>query len=244
MIFQTRLPLKWVIVSDGSMDGTDEIVGKYLTSYPWIELVRMPDHAGRDFSAKVNCFNAGYAKVKDLHYDIIGNLDADISFGIDYFEYLLNKFCDEPRLGCAGTPFVEQGKHYDYRYTNIEHVSGACQLFRADCFEDIGGYTPIAGGGIDWVAVTTARMKGWTTRTFTDHVLEHHRPMGTGSGTLVRARYRLGVKDYNLGNSPVWELFRCGYQMKTPPRVIGALAVLAGYVLAWQGHIQTAVKDF
>ena len=70
--------------------------------------------------------------------------------------------------------------HYDYRFTNIEHVSGACQLFRRACFEEIGGYFPIKGGGIDWTAVTTARMIGWQTRTFTDKTCLHHRPMGTG----------------------------------------------------------------
>ena len=91
-----------------------------------------------------------------MNYDVIGNLDADISFGPDYFEFLLAKFYDDPMLGCAGTPFVENGIHYDYRYTNIEHVSGACQMFRKQCFGDIGGYVPIKGGGIDFVAVTTA----------------------------------------------------------------------------------------
>ena len=73
-------------------------------------------------------------------------------------------------LGIAGTPFVEDDSHYDYRFTNIEHVSGACQLFRRECFKEIGGYIPIKGGGIDWTAVTTARMKGWKTRTFIEKV--------------------------------------------------------------------------
>ena len=92
-----------------------------------------------------------------------------------------------PALGVAGVPFVEQaGGAYDYRFTNIEHVSGACQLFRRECFEAIGGYKPIEGGGIDWLAVTTARMMGWKTRTFTERTVIHHRKIGTGGQQEAR----------------------------------------------------------
>ena len=34
VIAQTVLPTKWVIVSDGSTDGTDEIVGRYAAEHP------------------------------------------------------------------------------------------------------------------------------------------------------------------------------------------------------------------
>ena len=134
----------------------------------------------------------------------------------------------------AGTPFVEGGAHYDYRFTNIEHVSGACQLFRRQCFEDIGGYVPIKGGGIDWVAVTTARMKGWQTRTFTEKSCRHHRPMGTAHrAASLGAIFRHGQKDYYLGGHPAWQLFRSVYQLTRPPYVVGG-ALPAGRVRA--GH--------
>jgi len=142
VISQTVLPKKWVIVSDGSTDRTDEIVKRNLTGYPWIEFIRMPEHRDRQFAAKVQCFNAGYEKLKNIEFQIVANLDADISFDSDYFAFLLDKFAIEPALGVAGTPFVENGKHYDYKFTNIEHVSGACQMFRKECFEEIGGVRP------------------------------------------------------------------------------------------------------
>lgn len=221
VVSQTVLPGKWVIVSDGSTDRTDEIVKKYVSGHSWIELIRMPEHRDRQFAAKVSAFNAGYGKVKDVKYDIIGNLDADITFGKDYLEFLLGKFAENSELGVVGTPFVEEGKHYDYRFTNIEHVSGACQLFRRECFEEIGGYIPIKGGGIDWTAVTTARMKGWKTRTFTEKVCHHHRKMGTGNTSAIMTWFRQGRKDYFLGNHPFWEIFRVVYQMTKKPVVIG-----------------------
>jgi glycosyltransferase involved in cell wall biosynthesis len=233
MLNQTVLPVKWVIVSDGSTDRTDDIVKKYLEENSWIDFMRMPEHRERQFAAKVVCFNAGYAVVKDLDFEIVGNLDADISFDADYFEFLLSKFQKDSRLGVAGTPFVDDGKHYDYRFTNIEHVSGACQLFRRECFEEIGGYTPIRGGGIDWVAVTTARMKGWRTRTFVERTCLHHRKIGTGNATHTMTWFRQGKKDYFLGNHPLWEMFRTFYQMTKKPFIIGGALLLLGY--AWAG---------
>jgi glycosyltransferase involved in cell wall biosynthesis len=233
VIRQNTPPARWVIISDGSTDGTDDIVKKYVFEYKWIDFLRMPEHKDRHFAAKVRCFNAGYEKVKKLDYDIIGNLDADISFERDYFQFLMAKFAENPELGVAGTPFVEDGYHYDYRFTNIEHVSGACQLFRRECFEEIGGYIPIKSGGIDWVAVTTARMKGWKTRTFTEKTCFHHRKIGTGNNSALTAWFKQGRKDYFLGNHPLWEIFRTPYQMTKRPYVIGGLCLFSGYT--WAG---------
>ena len=243
MVRQTRPPVRWVIVSDGSTDRTDAIVESYRKQVDWIELVRLPEKRDRTFAAKVHGFNAGWARLKDVGYDVIGSLDADISFEPDYFEYLIARFDENPRLGVAGTPFVEHGRAYDYRFTNIEHVSGACQMFRRECFEQIGGYVPIKGGGIDWTAVTTARMKGWLTRTFTDKTCLHHRPMGTGNGSLLGGIFRHGQKDYYLGGHPVWQLFRSGYQLTRPPYVTGGMWLLAGYCWAALQRRQRPVSE-
>ena len=243
VVGQTVLPVKWVIVSDGSTDCTEDIVRKYTGQCQWIELVRMPEHTVRNFAAKVTCFNAGYEKVRNLNYDVIGNLDADISFDSDYFEFLLKKMTDMPQLGVAGTPFVEGSFQYNYAFVNIEHVSGACQLFRRRCFEEIGGYKPIRGGGIDWVAVTTARMKGWKTRTFLEKKCLHHRKIGTGKGSLLISKLRVGRQDYYLGGHPLWEVFRSLYQMKFRPYIIGGLLVLTGYVCAFFKGVDRPISE-
>jgi biofilm PGA synthesis N-glycosyltransferase PgaC len=107
MIAQTVLPEKWIIVSDGSTDRTDDIVKRYTAKHRWIKLIRLPEHRDRHFAAKVDAFNAGYSKVKNIQHDIIGNLDADLSFEEDYIEFLLQKFYQYLDLGVAGTPFVE-----------------------------------------------------------------------------------------------------------------------------------------
>ncbi len=233
VIAQTVQPQRYVVVSDGSTDGTDLIVQRYAASHPWIRLVRTPERAERNFAGKVRAFNAGYATLGDLAYDIIGNLDADITFDEHYFQFLLERFAQDTRLGVGGTPFREGEHQYDYRFTNIEHVSGACQMFRRACFEEIGGYKPIKGGGIDWMAVTSARMRGWRTRTFTEKVCHHHRAIGTAQNSELAARFRQGRKDYALGGHPLWQLFRSAYQMKSTPRVAGGVCLMAGYTWAW-----------
>jgi poly-beta-1,6-N-acetyl-D-glucosamine synthase len=243
MVTQTHLPVRWVIVSDGSTDKTDEIVAEYASRHDWITLIRTPDKRDRNFAAKVYCFNAALREVQGLNYDVIGNLDADISFDAGHFAFLMGQFARNPKLGVGGTPFVENNAHYDYRFTNIEHVSGACQMFRRECFDDIGGYVPIKGGGIDWAAVTTARMKGWQTRTFTEKTCLHHRPMGTGSTGLLTGIYRHGRKDYYLGGHPLWQVFRCAYQMTRPPYIVGGMCLATGYLTAALSRTQRPISQ-
>lgn len=244
VVAQTVRPLKWVIVSDGSTDGTDEIVGKYVAEHPWIELVRMPERRERHFAGKVQAFNAGYARLKELSYDVIGSLDGDISFDEGYFACLLGHVADEPQLGLVGTPFRESSSNeiYDYRFQSVEYVSGACHLFRRRCFEEIGGYIPIKGGGIDRAAVFTAKMRGWKTRTFTEKECVHHRAMGTAQSSGLAARFRDGVQDYAFGNHPIWELCRTAYQMTKRPFVIGGMVLMSGYVWSTVRRAQRSVS--
>jgi hypothetical protein len=136
----------------------------------------------------------------------------------------------------AGTPFVEDHEHvekhsYDHRFAQLEHVSGACQLFRRECFEEVGGYKPVKGGAIDWIAVTTARMKGWKTRTFTDKVCLHHRVLGTGTGThnKTMVAWHYGKKAYYVGGHPVWALLSGLFRMRRKPFLVGGALFIGGF---------------
>lgn len=247
VVAQTVRPLRWVIVSDGSTDGTDDIVRRFAAEHDWIELARMPEHRDRTFAAKANCFNDGYERLKGLSFDIIGNLDADITLSPDHFGFLLARFAELPELGVAGTPFIEDsdqpGRHtYAHQSANLDHVSGACQLFRRECFESIGGYVPVKGGAIDWIAVTTARMNGWRTRTFIERVSHHHRKIGTAESGALKARFHYGRKAYYVGGHPLWELLRGVMQMRTFPYVFGGVWFIAGYVWAALARVHRPVS--
>ena len=230
VVAQTVRPLKWVIVSDGSTDGTDKIVSKYASENPWIKLVRMPERRERHFAGKVYAFEAGYANVRGMKYDAIGSLDGDVSFDKDFFLFLLKKLAEDRSLGLVGAAYIERSrKAYDYMFSSVDDVPGVCQLFRRECFEEIGGYTPLKGGGIDYVALIAARMKGWKTRAFTENVCIHH---GTAQRSGFSARFKLGMKDYALGNGPLWELLRTLYQTTRRPIVFRGILLAAGYFWA------------
>ena len=234
MVAQTALPERWVVVDDGSTDQTAEIVESYAKRYSWVELVRRPRRLDRSFAGKVHAFNAGLERVRSVPFDVIGNLDADLSFDPDYLEFLVGKFSDDPRLGVTGTPFTEDGG-YDSAKDSFEgenHVAGGCQLFRRQCFEEVGGYLANPAGGIDWIAVTTARMKGWKTQSFPEKRFHHYRTLGTAGRSSLAASFSYGEKDYYLGGSPVWQLFRVAYRMTRRPIFIEGLALLSGYCWA------------
>ena len=243
MLAQTVRPLKWVIVSDGSTDGTDDIVKRYAVEHEWIELVQMQERKERHFAGKVYAFEAGKVSVEGLPYEVIVSLDADIAFDSDYFSFLLEKLVADQMLGVVGTPYVEtNGDTFDYRFVSIEHVSGACQVFRRACYEAIGGYTPVKVGTIDCIAVIAARMKGWKTRTFTDKTCLHHRKVGTAQRSPLRARFVDGVMDYTMGNHPLWQLFRIAYQTTQKPYVLRSLAMGAGYIWAAIRHVDRSMS--
>lgn len=246
VVAQTVLPLKWAIVSDGSTDGTDEIVQRYAGRHPWIELVRLPERRERHFAGKVYAFNAGKARVEGMPYDVIANLDADITFESDYFAFLLEKLTTDPRLGVVGTPYVDIADGvYDYRFVSTDHVSGACQVFRRECYEAIGGYAPVKVGTIDCIAVITARMKGWKTRTFTEMTCMHHRAVGTAQSGRGKARFVAGVMDYTMGNHPLWQVFRVLRQMGQKPYLVRGMQMGAGYVWSWLRRAERPVpKEF
>lgn len=233
VVNQTVLPVRWVIVDDGSTDGTSQIVARYAENRPWIRIHRLVRDPERSFGGKAQAFNTGWGLVEDLEYDIIGNLDGDISFDADFFEFLLERFEEDPRLGVAGTVFEEEGYHSATdSFEGQNHVAGGCQLFRRQCLRDVGGYVLHKRGGIDWIAVTTARMRGWKTRSFKEKSFFHYRRMGTADRGRFAAAFSYGEKDYYLGGHPLWQVVRCVYRALKRPYLVEGFALAAGYVWA------------
>lgn len=239
MLAQTELPQRWIIVSDGSVDKTDEIVQSYADKYEFIRFLRVTRPPGRSFRTKIMALQAGIQLLGDISFQFIGNLDADISIGPTYFADLIDKFARNPKLGIAGG-FVHEGKdgEFQMRSSNrVYSVAHAAQLVRRECYEAIGGYAVLEYGGEDWHAQTSARMLGWSAEAFPELPISHHRPTGTGD-ILVRHKFRQGRMDYSFGSDPIFETFKCLQRLGEKPLILGSFARLAGFF--WSSILREA----
>jgi hypothetical protein len=232
VIQQAVLPERWIVVSDGSTDRTDSIVESYAARHSFIQLLRLKKEHKRNFGAQVHAINEGCKELKDIQYDYIGNLDADVSFDPEYFGELLDHFERDAKLGLAGGFITEEcdGIFLSRKHNRIDSVAHAVQLFRRECFESVGGYMPLKYGGPDWHAGVLARMKGWRVESIPELRVRHHRPTGTAD-RWQRDCFRQGCMDFSLGSHPVFELVKCLRRMPDNPVVLGALTRLAGF--AW-----------
>jgi len=234
VIGQTIKPLRWVIVSDGSVDQTAETVQEFAESHDFIDLVVIPPRAKGDFGSKVRAFHAGLDRLTHLDYEFVGNLDADVTFNADYYESMLGHFERTPRLGVAAGAILERvGNQYVPQCGASNSAAGSVQLFRRRCYESFGGYVPIKGGGIDAAAEIMARMHGWEVRTFPETPVYHHRRMSTGGRTILNTRFRSGVTNYTLGYHPLFQLATCAKRVTDRPYLIGSICSLLGYSWAW-----------
>ena len=233
VISQTIRPRQWIIVSDGSTDGTDQVVRNYAAKWNFIQLVRKEEGKGQfDFASKVFALNAGYERLKNTDYDFIGHLDADVSFEPDYYERLFAKFGENPRLGLAGGYICElhRGRFQSRPVNRSRSVAGAVQFFRRRCYEDVGAMVPFPMGGEDAYAEAMARMRGWHVEAFPDMKVFHHRKSTTARG-LIREFFQRGAEDYALGTHPLFEILKGIGRIKERPLVAAALLRMSGF--AW-----------
>jgi len=231
VLAQTVLPRRWVIVSDGSTDDTESITKRYSLQNVIITLVRRSGDVTRNYGSKVRAISAGSEELRNTDYDFIGILDADVSFDRDYYERVLKEFDNNPRLGIAGGVISERdGQRFRPRFGETERcVPGAIQLFRRQCYEEIGGIRALRYGGEDTTAIEMARMRGWEVRSFSDLVVSHHRRDGTEGMGILPARFRQGLEDYCVGYHPLYEMTKCVRRMAEKPYVFGSIFRMSGY---------------
>ena len=234
VIHQTLIPLKWIIVDDFSTDNTAQIIKKYEKDYPFIKLIFKTGKPERNFGSKATAVMMGYDLIKDLNFNFIGNLDADVSFDPMYYENMINILKSNPKLGIVGgDTFNLYPKGYIKLKCARNSVGGPFQFFRRECFDQIGGYQSLNYGGIDALAEIQARMNGWDVKTFQNFHVLHYRITGSANSKfLLHSRFKNGIKYYSLGDLPLFFLLRLSKTVFQKPFIIGSISSLLGFIWA------------
>lgn len=229
---QTIQPLEWVVVDDGSKDGTTEILLEAAARLPWMNVVQKPDRGERSVGpGVVEAFYYGYERMRSEDYDFIAKMDGDIEFDSSYVETLLDYFKNDPFLGSAsGKIFLPVGEKLVEERTNDEMTVGAFNFYRRQAFEDIGGFVHEVMW--DGIAYHRARIAGWRTRSIADPKLRfiHKRLMGSSHKSVLHGRVRWGRGQYFMGTHPIYILAITAYRMLEKPFIIGGLGILTGYL--------------
>lgn len=233
VVAQTKRPICWVIVDDGSTDGTASVVRPYAERHAWIKLTRVHTQRERDFASKAHALREGIRQLQDVDYELLGNLDADISFGSDYFERLTGEFARDPRLGVAGG-LVHQ--EIDGRLVPqdvaAESVAGAVQLMRREAFEATSGYQALPAGGEDALLELEVRSAGWKTRTISSLQVRHDGPVLSGNKGRLQLEFNRGLNCYLLGYHPLFVLAVGAYRSRRRPWILSGASVLLGFLCA------------
>lgn len=114
------------------------------------------------------------------------------------------------------------------------HVRGPIKLYRRACWDALGGL--VKAPGWDTVDEVKANMVGWRTTTFEDIRVIHIRPTGAEQG-VWRDGVKNGRANYVTGYHPLFMLAKCVRRLFRKPYVIGAVALLYGFLTGYLRNI-------
>lgn len=232
---QTHRPALWVIVDDGSTDDTPNILAEYAEQHPFIRIVNRADRGVRSVGPGVmQAFYAGVEAIshEEWHkFEFICKLDLDLDIPEGYFEEIVRRMNDEPRMAtCSGSPyFIASDGAVVSEACGEETSVGMIKFYRRSAWEQIGGFIR----ELTWDAIDChiCRYHGWFARSWDEPAIRFHhlRPMGSSHKSWWTGRVRHGSGQWFMGTSPIYMLVSGGYRMTRPPYVIGGLGMIWGY---------------
>ncbi len=221
-------------------DDTPKILAEYASNNDWIRVVTRADRGSRSVGPGViEAFYAGLQTVDLDDFDFVCKLDLDLVLPPKYFELLMAKMAANRAWGVSperrttparrtsrglpggADPGGDRGRGIGWR----QQVLPGCVLQT-----DRRVRTP---GDVGTGSTATARAcLGWQVGSADDPDLRfiHLRPMGSSHGTMWQGRKRHGFGQYFMGSSMVFMVASCAYRAVKQPYVVGAIAMLVGYL--------------
>ena len=230
VVSQTLRPLLWILVDDESSDQTPRILERYARKFEWVKTMRLQGLSKmKPGAAEVRAFNAGYQAIGNTNFDYLVKLDCDLDLPSDYFERLVERFLQDPKLGIASGIYLEKTKDKWSPVTMpAYHAAGASKMMRRACHDDIGGL--IAERGWDTVDEIRAQMAGWKTCHFEDLRFFHLKTEGSRVGSL-RTSAMQGEVYYLTGGSGLFFLLKLlDRSIRAKPMFIASIAMLSGFL--------------
>lgn len=228
VVEQTRQPSRWLIVDDGSSDGTGQIADRWAEQISWIHVTHRPDRGHRAGSGGVEAFKEGAVSLAGENWDFLVNLDGDLRFETDYFARCLEVFDSDPDLGIAGGKVYEaQGDRMVHDPHPRFHVRGASKIYRRACWESVEDV--VEGPGWDTLDEVKANQLGWQTRTLDEVPIYHLRAHGRAAGGWANW-VNSGTAAYRSGYHPAFVLVRALRRLVRPPSLVAPAGLVYGYV--------------
>jgi biofilm PGA synthesis N-glycosyltransferase PgaC len=231
---QQLRPAHWVIVDDGSTDGTREIARELARRHDWVLAVDSgASHERARGAPIVEAFNTGLRQL-DGEHEFVVKLDGDLYLPPHYFAWVAETFGSDPRAGIVGgTVLVHDGERWTLDKVSARAVHGVAKAYRTACLRQIGGLR--ASMGWDGIDEYAARARGWRSRVLSELTILHYDMRGAKQ-RWWKARFEEGLGAHYMGYRPDFLALRAAYRMAVEhPPVLGGLLLGAGYL--W-GHLR------
>lgn len=244
MLAQSRLPGVWIVMDDGSTDGSEKIIEKYSLLHEWIVHVKLNDR-GFDFVGKgvADILNKALdvLQTRDQAFEFIAKLDADMEFPPDYFEKLIGEFKSNTALGIvSGHPYVISNNKKQFERHSDYFPSGTARLYRAEYLNRIGYFASSVGW--DTIDILRMRMNRYVTKVRSDMPIHHMRRMGTRQG-YVDGMIRDGRNAYLTGYAPWFMVLRAIFNARYYPYLVRSACMLYGYFKTYFSGAKRAVTQ-